>query len=80
MANDDRDPLRQIKHIVVVMMENRSFDMMLGHLSLRTAACCITGDHLLLASTSNRKAAATPRALGWRRGHQCSRGPTCDGS
>ena len=35
MANDDpRDALRQIKHIVVVMMENRSFDMMLGHLSL----------------------------------------------
>ena len=35
MANDDPpDGLRQIKHIVVVMMENRSFDMMLGHLSL----------------------------------------------
>jgi phospholipase C len=27
-------PLEQIEHIVVVMMENRSFDMMLGHLSL----------------------------------------------
>jgi phospholipase C len=26
--------LEQIQHIVVVMMENRSFDMMLGHLSL----------------------------------------------
>jgi phospholipase C len=35
MGSDDRpDPLSQIKHIVVVMMENRSFDMMLGHLSL----------------------------------------------
>jgi phospholipase C len=28
------DRLRQIKHIVVVMMENRSFDHMLGYLSL----------------------------------------------
>jgi phospholipase C len=27
-------PLEEIEHIVVVMMENRSFDMMLGHLSL----------------------------------------------
>ncbi len=32
MANEDQ--LQQIKHIVVLMMENRSFDMMLGHLSL----------------------------------------------
>jgi phospholipase C len=35
MANEDRvDQLQEIKHIVVLMMENRSFDMMLGHLSL----------------------------------------------
>ncbi len=35
MPNDDGlDQLQQIKHIVVLMMENRSFDMMLGHLSL----------------------------------------------
>ncbi|MFL5862760.1 MAG: alkaline phosphatase family protein [Solirubrobacteraceae bacterium] len=32
------DRLRQIKHIVVVMMENRSFDHMLGYLSLPDAA------------------------------------------
>src|SRR5947209_2829923 len=32
------DRLRQIKHIVVVMMENRSFDHMLGYLSLPGAA------------------------------------------
>jgi phospholipase C len=35
MPNDEGlDQLQQIKHIVVLMMENRSFDMMLGHLSL----------------------------------------------
>ncbi len=35
MANGDQiDQLQEIKHIVVLMMENRSFDMMLGHLSL----------------------------------------------
>ncbi len=33
MPNDDGlDQLRKIKHIVVVMMENRSFDHMLGYL------------------------------------------------
>jgi phospholipase C len=36
MTNEDR--LGQIKHIVVLMMENRSFDMMLGHLSLEGMA------------------------------------------
>jgi phospholipase C len=35
MTNDPAlDRLRQIKHVVVVMMENRSFDHMLGYLSL----------------------------------------------
>ena len=37
MADQDaqgRDALRSLKHIVVVMMENRSFDHMLGYLSL----------------------------------------------
>jgi phospholipase C len=39
MANDEGlDQLHQIKHIVVLMMENRSFDMMLGHLSLEGMA------------------------------------------
>jgi phospholipase C len=39
MANDDGlDQLRKIKHIVVLMMENRSFDMMLGHLGLEGMA------------------------------------------
>ncbi len=30
--------LQQIRHIVVLMMENRSFDHMLGHLSLEGMA------------------------------------------
>jgi phospholipase C len=35
LANDDAvQRLRQIRHIVVLMMENRSFDHMLGHLKL----------------------------------------------
>ena len=33
-----RDKLEQIRHIVVVMMENRSFDHMLGYLSLGVTA------------------------------------------
>jgi phospholipase C len=35
---DGLDQLQKIKHIVVLMMENRSFDMMLGHLSLEGMA------------------------------------------
>jgi phospholipase C len=39
MADDDGlAELQQIRHIVVVMMENRSFDHMLGHLSLEGMA------------------------------------------
>ena len=39
MGNGDGlDQLQQIRHIVVVMMENRSFDHMLGHLSLEGMA------------------------------------------
>jgi phospholipase C len=32
-ADDDLNRLKQIKHIVVLMMENRSFDQMLGYLT-----------------------------------------------
>ncbi|MDQ6751228.1 MAG: hypothetical protein M3Z33_10810, partial [Actinomycetota bacterium] len=39
MANDEGlAQLQQIRHIVVLMMENRSFDHMLGHLSLEGMA------------------------------------------
>src|SRR5947209_4363911 len=34
MTDQTPDPLGQIQHIVIVMMENRSFDHMLGYLSL----------------------------------------------
>jgi phospholipase C len=33
-SREARDRLFQIDHIIVVMMENRSFDHMLGYLSL----------------------------------------------
>ena len=36
LSSDARESLRTLKHIVVVMMENRSFDHMLGYLGLES--------------------------------------------
>jgi phospholipase C len=45
MPDDALDLLRRIQHIVVVMMENRSFDHMLGYLGLPDAADATDADY-----------------------------------
>lgn len=57
MASDDGlEQLQQIRHIVVVMMENRSFDHMLGHLSLEGMADVngLTGQEFNLDLNGNK--------------------------
>ena len=49
-ADPDLANLRKIDHIVVLMLENRSFDHMLGYLSLETGRTDVDG---LKASMSN---------------------------
>ena len=49
-ADPDLANLRKIDHVVVLMLENRSFDHMLGYLTLETGRTDVDG---LKASMSN---------------------------
>ena len=56
LAKDAPENLARIEHIVVLMMENRSFDHMLGYLSLEGGRADIDG---LQASHANLHAGVT---------------------
>jgi phospholipase C len=49
---DARDALERVEHIIVVMMENRSFDHMLGYLSL-TGRADVEGLSAVMANQHN---------------------------
>ena len=76
MADPALDRLREIKHIVVLMMENRSFDQMLGYLQLRRHARGRRADRRRVEP--RRRTATSPRVFEWgaeRDGLPPARGP-----
>jgi phospholipase C len=65
MARDDADErLRSIKHIVVLMMENRSFDHMLGYLGLPGGIAGVDGLQNAQANFDAQGSAHPPFELG----------------
>jgi phospholipase C len=55
LAADASENLAKIDHIVVLMLENRSFDHMLGYLRLESARADIDGLRYGMANTHNNK-------------------------